>query len=162
MQRPTDIYLGLGSNQGNREQLIEEAMRLLSVALGAPLSRSSAIETEPWGFDSPNPFLNMAAHFVAAISPEELLDATEAIERQLGRLTKSTPGSGYSDRPIDIDILFYGTSVIETPRLTVPHPRLQERMFVLQPLSEIAPMLQHPVTKESVAQMKEKLEGRSL
>ena len=154
---PTDIYLGLGSNQGNREQLIEEAMRLLSVALGAPLSRSSAIETEPWGFESSNPFLNMAAHFVAAVSPEELLDITESIERRLGRMTKSTPSSGYSDRPIDIDVLFYGASVIDTPRLTVPHPRLHERMFVLQPLSEIAPMLLHPVTRETVAQMKERL-----
>ena len=154
---PTDIYLGLGSNQGNREQLIEEAMRLLSVALGAPLSRSSAIETEPWGFESPNPFLNMAAHFVAAVSPEELLDITESIERRLGRMTKSTPSSGYSDRPIDIDVLFYGASVIDTPRLTVPHPRLHERMFVLQPLSEIAPMLLHPVIKETVVQMKERL-----
>ena len=154
---PTDIYLGLGSNQGNREQLIEEAMRLLSVALGAPLSRSSAIETEPWGFESPNPFLNMAAHFVASVSPEELLDITESIERRLGRMTKSTPSSGYSDRPIDIDVLFYGASVIDTPRLTVPHPRLHERMFVLQPLSEIAPMLLHPVIKETVVQMKERL-----
>lgn len=154
---PTDIYLGLGSNQGNREQLIEEAMRLLSVALGAPLSRSSAIETEPWGFESSNPFLNMAAHFVAAVSPEELLDITESIERRLGRMTKSTPSSGYSDRPIDIDVLFYGASVIDTPRLTVPHPRLHERMFVLQPLSEIAPMLLHPVIKETVVQMKERL-----
>ena len=121
------------------------------------MSRSSAIETEPWGFESPNPFLNMAAHFAAALSPEELLDITESIERHLGRLAKSTPSSGYSDRPIDIDILFYGASVIETPRLVVPHPRLHERMFVLQPLSEIAPMLLHPVTKETVVQLKEKL-----
>ena len=137
MQRPTDIYLGLGSNQGNREQLIREAIVLLSAALGAPLSQSTTIETEPWGFSSPNPFLNMVVHFSASISPYELLDTTEAIERQLGRLAKSTPSAGYSDRPIDIDILLFGTTIMEDERLTIPHPRMHERMFVLQPLAEI-------------------------
>ena len=160
MQRPTDIYLGLGSNQGNREQLIREAIALLSAALGAPLSQSTTIETEPWGFSSPNPFLNMVVHFSAPISPYELLDATEAIERQLGRLAKSTPSSGYSDRPIDIDILLFGTTIMDEERLTIPHPLMHERMFVLQPLAEIAPMLQHPVTKKTIRQMKEQLESR--
>ncbi len=160
MQRPTDIYIGLGSNQGNREQLIKEAMALLSVALGEPLSQSSMIETEPWGFSSPNPFLNMVARFVAAVSPMELLDTTEEIERRLGRLAKSTPSAGYSDRPIDIDILLYGSQVINEERLVVPHPRMHERMFVLQPLVEIAPTLKHPITGETVLNMKDKLAGK--
>lgn len=160
MQRPTDIYIGLGSNQGNREQLIKEAMALLSVALGEPLSQSSMIETEPWGFSSPYPFLNMVARFVAAVSPMELLDTTEEIERRLGRLAKSTPSAGYSDRPIDIDILLYGSQVINEERLVVPHPRMHERMFVLQPLVEIAPTLKHPITGETVLNMKDKLAGK--
>ncbi len=160
MQRPTDIYIGLGSNQGNREQLIKEAISLLSAAIGEPLSQSSMIETEPWGFASPNPFLNMVAHFVATITPIELLDTTEEIERRLGRHTKSTHSKGYCDRPIDIDILLYGTQTIDEKRLTVPHPRMNERMFVLQPLAEIAPALQHPVTKETILQMKERLESK--
>ena len=156
MSKSQNIYLGLGSNQGDREQLMAQAIELLSVALGAPVSLSSTIETEPWGFVSPNPFLNMVVCFSADIAPLDLLDITEDVERRLGRKIKST-GSVYRDRPIDIDLLFYGDEIISSERLTVPHPRLHERLFVLAPLAEISPALVHPLLGKSMYELKESL-----
>ena len=156
MSKSQNIYLGLGSNQGDREQLMAQAIELLSVALGAPVSLSSTIETEAWGFVSPNPFLNMVACFSADIAPLDLLDVTEDVERRLGRKTKSI-GGVYRDRPIDIDVLFYGDEIISSERLTVPHPRLHERLFVLEPMVEIAPSFIHPLLGKSMAELKESL-----
>jgi 2-amino-4-hydroxy-6-hydroxymethyldihydropteridine diphosphokinase len=152
MPESVDIYIGLGSNQGNREQLIEKAIELLSVALGAPIQQSTIIETEPWGFESDFPFLNMVACFNCNLQPLELLDLTEKTEKELGRTTKSSGGI-YKDRPIDIDILLYGNRVIESERLTIPHPRLHERHFVLEPLKEISPQLVHPILKKTIAEL---------
>lgn len=150
------VYLGLGSNQGDREQLMAQAIEMLSVALGAPVRLSSTIETEAWGFVSPNPFLNMVACFSTVVPPIELLHVIEDIERSLGRKTKSV-GGVYSDRPIDIDILFYGDRIISMERLTVPHPRLHERLFVLAPLAEISPRLMHPLLGKSVLQLRDSI-----
>ncbi len=153
MLESIEIYLGLGSNEGDREQLMAEAIELLSVALGAPLRISSLVETEPWGFSSSNKFLNMVAVFATTLSPEELLKVTESVERRLGRLTKSIVTTGYMDRSMDIDILFYGDRIISTPHLVIPHPRLHERLFVLQPLAEIAPFFVHPQLGKNVSQL---------
>ena len=152
MPESVDIYIGLGSNQGNREQLIEKAIELLSVALGAPIQQSTIIETEPWGFESDLQFLNMVACFNCNLQPLELLDLTEKTEKELGRTTKSSGGI-YKDRPIDIDILLYGNRVIESKRLTIPHPRLHERLFVLEPLKEISPQLVHPIFQKTIAEL---------
>ena len=151
------VYLGLGSNEGDREQLMREAIELLAGELGSPVQLSTLIETEPVGFSSPNPFLNMVALFSTDIPSMELLDITEGIERRLGRMKKTLRGGAYSDRPMDIDILLYGDRVIETERLTVPHPRMHERAFVLVPLAEIAPSLVHPVLGKSILELKNEL-----
>ena len=150
-----ELYLSLGSNQGDRRKNIEDAVSLLNVELGTPYKRiSSLLETEPWGFESDNTFLNCVAAFETGLSPEELLNTTERIERELGRTTKSTGGT-YHDRVIDIDILLYGNETIATPRLTIPHPLMHKRDFVLEPLAQIAPDAIHPIFGKSIAELAE-------
>ena len=127
---------------------------MLSLALGTYTSLSSFIETEPWGFESQNSFLNCVVAFRTTLPPMELLGTTEKIERELGRTAKSN-GGVYHDRIIDIDILLYGNEIINTERLTVPHPLMHERDFVLTPLCEIAPQAIHPVIGKSIAEIKE-------
>ena len=143
------VYLGLGTNIGDRRLNLTRAIELLSLALGKCIAVSRFIETAPWGFESSNSFLNCAAAFETELQPTELLDTTESIERELGRTVKSQ-GGNYSDRIIDIDILIYGDEIIETERLTIPHPLMHKRDFVLQPLAEIAPDVVHPVLDKSI------------
>ena len=128
---------------------LTRAIELLSLALGKCIAVSRFIETAPWGFESSNSFLNCAAAFETELQPTELLDTTESIERELGRTVKSQ-GGNYSDRIIDIDILIYGDEIIETERLTIPHPLMHKRDFVLQPMAEIAPDVVHPVLDKSI------------
>ena len=146
------IYLSLGTNIGNKEENLTRAIELLSLALGKCLAVSTYHETTPWGFDSKNSFLNCAAVFNTETTALQLLDITENIERELGRTTKSTNGN-YSDRIIDIDILLCDGEVIETPRLTVPHPLMHKRTFVLAPLAEIAPDTIHPTSGKSISEL---------
>ena len=152
MNKEDTIYLGLGTNQGNKEENIRGAIEELSHLLGTPTAVATIIETEPWGFQSDNSFLNTVVAFKSTLAPEEILKATQEIERRLGRTKKSIDGH-YSDRPIDIDILLYGSRVIESPQLTIPHPLLHKRLFVLQPLAQIAPGLIHPILGKSIARL---------
>ena len=152
MNKEDTIYLGLGTNQGNKEENIRGAIEELSHLLGIPTAVATIIETEPWGFQSDNSFLNTVVAFKSTLAPEEILKATQEIERRLGRTKKSIDGH-YSDRPIDIDILLYGSRVIESEQLTIPHPLLHKRLFVLQPLAQIAPGLIHPILGKSIAQL---------
>ncbi len=130
------VYLGLGSNLGNRKENIDEAMRMIGEEVGIVERRSSNIETEPWGFSSPNRFVNAAVRCLTALSPRELLMATQAIERKMGRTGKSKDGQ-YHDRIIDIDILMYDDITVNEADLKIPHPLMAEREFVLKPLKEI-------------------------
>ncbi len=157
MPSPVNVYLGLGSNMGERRELMMQAIEMLTQSLGRPIQLSAIMETEPWGFSSPNKFLNMVALFSTNIPPLELLDITEGIECRLGRRVKSLGDGEYSDRPMDIDILLYGDKVIESPRLTVPHPRMHERPFVLVPLAQIAPDLVHPALNKSLLELRNRL-----
>lgn len=134
------LYLSLGTNLGNRQKNIETALALIDQRVGTVMAQSSIIETEPWGFESSNRFLNMAVKVLTELKPIEVLETTQAIEREMGRTSKSDAG-GYKDRIIDIDILLYDDLVIDTPRLTIPHPHMYERRFVMEPLTEIAPHL---------------------
>ena len=130
------VYLSLGSNLGDREATMRRAIGLLNERAGSVDRQSSFIETEPWGFESTNKFLNMCVCLLTTLSPEQLLMATKQIERELGRTQKSVNGQ-YHDRPIDIDILMYDDLQLSTPDLTLPHPHMQEREFVMIPLREI-------------------------
>lgn len=134
-------YLSLGTNLGDKEANLLGAIELIKRRIGTIKAQSAFIETEPWGFESSNTFLNAAVCVETELSPELLLDCTQDIEREMGRTEKSTQaGDGtpqYHDRIIDIDILLYDDLHISTPRLTIPHPHMHERDFVLIPLSQI-------------------------
>lgn len=132
----TDIYLSLGSNLGDRHTLLLTAIEALAQRVGRLVASSSFIETEPWGFESEHSFLNAVVHMRTELTPRQLLKVTQDIERQLGRTHKSQ-GGHYADRPIDIDILLYGEEHIAEPDLVIPHPRMQERDFVMRPLREV-------------------------
>jgi len=140
-----ELYLSLGSNLGDREDMLRRAITLIEERVGAVQRVSSFIETEPWGFESEHPFLNAAVMVLTTLSPIECLDATQQIERELGRKKKSKGGK-YHDRPIDIDLLLYGDLKLSTPRLTIPHPHMYERDFVMIPLREILPSIEEGKT----------------
>ena len=130
------LYIGLGSNLGDRKALIQEALRLVDLCVGHVERVSSLYETEPWGYESANTYLNCAARVTTRLSPYECLTITQQIERMLGRTQKTVDGQ-YHDRPIDIDLLLYDNLQLSSPTLTLPHPRIDERDFVKLPLQEI-------------------------
>ena len=130
-----EALLGLGGNLGDARATIVEALRRLDAAGARILRRSGYYRTAPWGGVVQPDFVNLCAAVRTELNPDELLERTQAIEREGGR----TPGPRWGPRPIDIDILDYEGVTLDTPRLTLPHPRLNERAFVLVPLAEIAP-----------------------
>ena len=141
-------YLALGTNIGNKRRNMITAAALLAERVGDVLALSGFYETEPWGFQSENTFLNAALQLDTSLSPLELLKATQEIEIEMGRTQKSN--GAYHDRIIDIDILLYDNLVLQTPELTLPHPLMHERLFVMEPLAEIAPNVIHLVFKKPV------------
>ena len=128
--------MSLGANLGDRESNIKLAIQQISELIGPVVRQSALLETAPWGFSSANTFINAAVCRQTSLSPRKVLKATQDIERTLGRTQKSTDGQ-YHDRPIDIDILLYDDLHVNEPDLVIPHPHMNERQFVLQPLSEI-------------------------
>ena len=136
------VYLGLGTNLGDKEANLNNAIYEIEELVGTVLSISSFYETEPWGFTSSNMFLNAAIGVETELTPGELLRIVQDIENDMGRESKTENGI-YEDRVIDIDILLYGDKVVQTQRLQIPHPLIAEREFVLTPLKEIAPDVVH-------------------
>ena len=130
------VYLGLGSNLGDKEENIRKAIELIGLRVGLVTRQSSLITTEPWGFESDNQFVNAAVLCMTEFSPREVLRATQKIEREMGRSNKSV-GGNYSDRIIDIDILLYDELRVDEPDLQIPHPLMLKREFVMIPLREI-------------------------
>ena len=130
------VYLGLGSNLGNKEQHITTAVKHLEQRVGKVRRLSSLLKTEPWGFTSPHSFVNAAVSIDTILSPHEVLEATQQIERDMGREQKSMNGE-YHDRIIDIDILLYEDMEINEKDLIIPHPLMHQRDFVMIPLREI-------------------------
>jgi len=145
------VYLGLGSNVGNREQHIETALAKLASADVRVTRVSSVYETEPVGFAAQRLFLNLAVEIETDLFPMQLLSRISKIEQALGRVRTIENGP----RTLDIDILLYGRAVIHSFKLEVPHPRMAERRFVLAPLAELAPELRHPVTHKTIRAMLE-------
>jgi 2-amino-4-hydroxy-6-hydroxymethyldihydropteridine diphosphokinase len=149
------VYLSLGSNLGERAAHMQAAISSLG-KVGTVMAVSSFYETEPVGFDTPQPwFLNCALAIETDLMPRQFWAATHAIERSMGRKRGARPAS----RTIDIDILLFGNAVLCTPELVVPHPLLHARRFVLAPLAELAPELRHPVLKQSMRELLEALPG---
>ena len=142
------VYLGLGSNMGDRRNNLDRARDYLSQRLRVE-KVSSVYDTEPAGNIEQPRFLNLVCEVYTNLAPMELLSLAKGIERKLGRV----PGKPDEPRPIDIDILFYDDQIIETPELVIPHPRLTERAFVLVPLAEIAPELVHPVNGKTIKEL---------
>lgn len=135
-------YLGVGANLGNREETIERALELLGLQKGVEVVAVSALrETEPVGFTDQPRFLNGAAAVETDLEPRELLEALLAVERDLGR---TRDGPRFGPRTIDLDLLVFGDRELSEPGLTVPHPRLAERAFALEPLAELDPHLEIP------------------
>lgn len=158
-----EVALALGSNQGNRRDLLLHAVHALQEKVGSIVAISAFIETLPVGFISSHPFLNGALVMKTSLPPLELLQVTQEIEKSLGRKKKHRPGESYTDRPIDIDILLYGEEVInqEDPFLQIPHPRMQERNFVLTPLTSISPLAWHPILHCTIKDLQKKIQVSS-
>lgn len=149
----TTAWIGMGSNMGDRLAYLQLAIDELQ-RYGRVLRASSVYETEPVGFETDNPFLNAVAEVAWEGSAEELMTTLLQIELELGRTRSET--ERYTSRPIDLDILLWDQEVINNDRLTVPHPRMHERNFVLVPLNELIPAHLHPVLNQTVTALLER------
>ncbi|MBO8446377.1 MAG: 2-amino-4-hydroxy-6-hydroxymethyldihydropteridine diphosphokinase [Bacteroidetes bacterium] len=150
--RKNKVFLALGSNLGDRDALLDAAEALIGRRVGKIVAKSSRFENPAAGFKSDNDFLNEAIEVATVLSPQSLLSEINGIERCLGRERKSM-ACEYHDRTMDIDIIYYGDAIINEPQLVVPHPRMAERMFVLQPLNEIAPGFVHPLLHRTSSEL---------
>jgi len=152
------VYLSLGSNRGNRSANLERAITLLSEWAGDVVTVSSVYETPPWQMTDKTNFFNQVLLLETAFDPAQLIDTIILVETMMGR--KRT-GIKYEPRIIDIDILFYNDAQINTEELTIPHPLIAERRFVLEPLTEIAPGFMYPLLKKTVTQLRDECEDKS-
>ena len=153
---PVRVYLGLGSNLGDREANLAYALRLLAKSVDVERI-SSLYQTAPWGYEAQPNFLNCACGGWTSLRPQALLTAVKDVERGMGRGPTFLNGP----RLIDVDILFYGQEIVSEPGLEIPHPRLAERAFVVVPLAEVAAEHLHPVLRVTVAELLQRLAGSS-
>jgi len=148
-------YILTGSNTGNRDYYLSLARNRLNSEAGGIVFASHVYKSDPWGFESEHAFLNQVLLINTAMEPDALLDVILGIELSAGRERSE---EGYEDRTLDVDILFYGSRVIQTHRLVIPHPRLHLRRFTLAPLCEIAPYFFHPVFKKTISDLYDRCE----
>ena len=151
------VWLSLGTNMGRREENLERALLALS-AIGTVTAVSPVYETKPWGILGQGDFLNVCAAATTNLAPRPLLTTLKIIERELGR----EPGLHWGPRLIDLDILFYDDLVYHDDHLSIPHPLLTERAFVLIPLADIAPRLVHPVTNQTMSELVRQVDTSSV
>ena len=150
MDKFVETVLLLGGNMGDSAELCRKAVELIEKQIGETTRVSSLYGSEAWGFETEQDFINQAVVVRTSLPPHRVLELALEIEARLGR---KRSGNGYSSRTMDIDIMFYGSEIIDTPRLTVPHPRLHLRNFVLVPLCEILPDFVHPVLAKTIRQL---------
>ena len=144
------LFLLLGGNLGDKAEIFRNASELISESIGRVIKKSSVYETEPWGFESEDMFWNQVLVLDTEMLPEEVLINIKQIEDQIGRIRKE---DRYVSRLIDIDLLFYDDLTLETDQLQIPHPRMQDRRFVLVPLNEVATSKIHPVFEKTIFEM---------
>lgn len=147
-----EAILLLGGNEGDRRENLKSSIAQIEEKIGRIQKRSSVYESEPWGFEAKNRFLNQVVAVETALTPEALLREIHEIEFFLGRKRSET---GYASRTVDIDILFYNDAVVDLPNLQIPHPRLHERAFTLAPLCEILPEKRHPILQKTVTTLRQ-------
>lgn len=147
-------YLSLGSNIHDRAANLRRAIEQIAAAVGTVTAQSPIYQTQSWGY-SDDDYLNQTIVCETALPPHQLLTAVNAIEAQMGRIRS---GNGYEARPIDIDILFYDNEIIDTPTLTIPHPKIALRRFVLQPTADIAPDYVHPTLHKTIQNLLDECE----
>lgn len=144
-------YIGMGSNLGKREDFLRRATALLAERGGELVALSSFYQTRAWGMDNAPDFLNAVLLLKTDLEPEALLELMLELEQELGRVRSKS--DGYENRSIDLDLLFYDDLVLETEDLSLPHPAIAKRRFVLEPLTELAPELQHPSLNQSMEEL---------
>lgn len=155
----SDVIIGLGSNLGDRFKALSRALAMIGKEAGRVEATSSVWETEPWGFEADEQFLNMVAVIDTVMQPLQLMQLFRSVEGRMGR--RRHGGGRYESRIIDIDILLWGDRIISVPGLEVPHPAIADRRFVLEPLCEVAPGAMHPVTGLTAAEMLAMCDDRS-
>ena len=154
------VYLLLGGNQGDKTAILKKAREEIAEHIGAIKKSSSLYESEAWGFEADEYFVNQVLRVATRLTPEDLLRTIHQIEQKLGRVRHKT--AGYESRSIDIDILFYDAVVLQSEELVIPHPRIQERRFTLLPLAEIAPTLRHPLLQKNIAALLRESSDKSI
>lgn len=142
------VYLLTGGNRGDRRACMKKAFMLVEAKVGKVMKKSLLYETEPWGFSDKTYFYNQALIATTSLSPDQVLNEIHSIEREMGRRREKDQ---YIPRTIDIDILFYDNLIINSKELVIPHPEMEKRRFVLEPLNEIAPGVVHPVLNKAVS-----------
>lgn len=146
------VFINIGSNLGNRRLNLSKAMSAVGREFGA-FELSHTVESDPWGFESQHPFLNVGMAFNTDLSPEEVLDSLQTIEKRLSPGNHRKADGSYADRYVDIDIIAIDRVMTDTPKLKLPHPHLAERRFFIEPLEELAPGWTHPATGLSASEM---------